>query len=138
MTMTLADMDMPQTDGMAKPRTDRPKRRTHTDAYKARILAEIDANPGGKGKILRREGLYHSTITDWRRRAAANDGAAQMSAARLSDREKDKQISKLTARAENAERELDRTRAALEIVGKAHALLEMLSESADNHKTPTR
>ncbi len=38
---------------------------------------------------------------------------------------------KLKARAERAERELAKTKAALEIVGKAHALLEMLSESAD-------
>lgn len=38
---------------------------------------------------------------------------------------------RLRARAERAERELAKTRAALEVVGKAHALLEMLSESAD-------
>ena len=38
---------------------------------------------------------------------------------------------KLRARAERAERELAKTKVALEIVGKAHALLEMLSESAD-------
>ena len=38
---------------------------------------------------------------------------------------------KLLARAERAERELAKTKAALEIVGKAHALLEMLSERAD-------
>ncbi len=38
---------------------------------------------------------------------------------------------KLKARAERAERELVKTKAALEIVGKAHALLELLSESAD-------
>ena len=38
---------------------------------------------------------------------------------------------KLRARAERVERELAKTKVALEIVGKAHALLEMLSESAD-------
>ena len=44
---------------------------------------------------------------------------------------RDKENAKLRARAERAERELARTKAALDIVGKAHALLEMLSESAD-------
>ena len=34
--------------------------------------------------------------------------------------------------------ELARTKAALEIVGKAHALLEMLSESADSEKKPRK
>ncbi len=38
---------------------------------------------------------------------------------------------RLRARAERAERELAKTKAALEVMGKAHALLEMLSESAD-------
>jgi len=34
--------------------------------------------------------------------------------------------------------ELARTKAALEVVGKAHALLELLSESADSEKKPRR
>jgi hypothetical protein len=48
---------------------DRPRRRrTFTAADKVRILVEIDrAGPGGCGAILRREGLYSSAITDWRR-----------------------------------------------------------------------
>jgi len=34
---------------------------------KLRILAEIDRAPaGGTGAILRREGLYSSTLSDWR------------------------------------------------------------------------
>jgi transposase-like protein len=48
---------------------DRPRRRrTFTAADKLRILSDIDrAGPGGCGAILRREGLYSSTLTDWRR-----------------------------------------------------------------------
>ena len=34
--------------------------------------------------------------------------------------------------------ELARTKAALEVVGKAHALLELLSESADSEKKPQK
>ena len=52
---------------------DRPRRRrTFTAADKVRILGEIDrAGPGGSGAILRREGLYSSALTDWRRQRDA-------------------------------------------------------------------
>jgi len=44
-------------------------RRRFTAKYKTRILAEIDActKPGDVGALLRREGLYSSNITTWRR-----------------------------------------------------------------------
>jgi transposase-like protein len=47
----------------------RPRRRTFTVQDKLRILAETDraADTGGIGAILRREGLYSSTLGDWRR-----------------------------------------------------------------------
>jgi transposase-like protein len=49
--------------------SDRPRRRTFTVQTKLRVLAETDgaADAGGIGAILRREGLYSSTLTDWRR-----------------------------------------------------------------------
>ncbi len=130
MTMTLADA--PVDAGAVSPRADRPKKRSFTAEYKARIVAEYDAAPHGqRGAILRREGLYSSHIIDWRRAAAA---AASGSAVAPRDG-RDREIAQLRARAERAEAELAKTRAALDLVGKAHALLETLSESAD---TPTR
>jgi transposase len=51
---------------------DRPRRRTFTAADKLRILDEVDrAAPGGIGAVLRREGLYSSLLTDWRRQRDA-------------------------------------------------------------------
>ena len=49
--------------------SERPRRRTITTETKLRILAETDAaaEAGGIGAILRREGLYSSTLSDWRR-----------------------------------------------------------------------
>ena len=128
--MTLAD---PGVDaGDVSPRADRPKRRSFTAEYKARIVAEYDAaGHGERGVILRREGLYTSHIIDWRRAAAAAAGGSPTAPPDRRDRE----ITQLRARAERAEAELAKTRAALDLVGKAHALLETLSESAD---TPTR
>ncbi len=51
----------------------RPRRRRFTAQDKLRILAETDhaVHSGGVGAILRREGLYSSLLTDWRRQRAA-------------------------------------------------------------------
>ena len=52
----------------------RPHRRSFTAKEKLRILGEADRAagvPGGVGAIVRREGLYSSALTDWRRQRAA-------------------------------------------------------------------
>lgn len=51
------------------------KRRTFTVAYKLRILAEADQSTkrGQIGSLLRREGLYSSHLTDWRRQRASGE-----------------------------------------------------------------
>jgi transposase-like protein len=45
------------------------KKRQYTAEYKRRILQEYEActEPGARGALLRREGLYSSNITNWRR-----------------------------------------------------------------------
>ena len=51
----------------------KPKRRTYTAEYKQRILEEAEvaaATRGGLGALLRREGLYSSLLTYWRRERA--------------------------------------------------------------------
>ena len=54
---------------------EQPKRRQFSAAYKARVLAEADAcsERGQIGALLRREGLYSSHLTDWRRQREAGD-----------------------------------------------------------------
>ena len=49
------------------------QRRTFTAEYKRCLLQEIDAatQPGQIGAILRREGLYSSTLASWRREREA-------------------------------------------------------------------
>jgi len=43
------------------------RKRRHSEAYKLRILEEAAACKRGElGALLRREGLYHSTIIKWR------------------------------------------------------------------------
>ena len=48
---------------------ERPVRRRFTLEYKAKIVAEADActEPGMLGELLRREGLYSSHLSTWRR-----------------------------------------------------------------------
>jgi transposase-like protein len=135
MTMTLADAARID-DGMVSPRSDRPKRRTFTAEYKAAILAQYDAaDRAERGAILRREGLYTSHIAEWRK--AAEAGAASALGPKARDR-RDREIEQLRARAEKAEAELAKTKAALDLVGKAHALLETLSESTGAPKRSQR
>ena len=55
---------MPDTEVVAK-----AKRRQYTAEYKLRILRELDGSQGTgeTGALLRREGLYSSHLTKWRR-----------------------------------------------------------------------
>lgn len=134
MTMTTADVGTD--DGSMGPRADRPKRRSFTAEYKAGILAEYDAaDRGVRGAVLRREGLYSSHIIEWRRAAQAGATAGLGPASK--DR-RDKEIEQLKARAEKAESDLAKHKAALDLMGKAHALLETFSESAEPPVTGKR
>ncbi len=57
---------------------ERARRRTFIAACKQEVLAAYEAAPDGqKGAILRREDLYSSLITEWRR---ARDAGAPLSA----------------------------------------------------------
>jgi transposase-like protein len=55
---------MPNTEVVAK-----AKRRQYTAEYKLRILRELDGSQGSgeTGALLRREGLYSTHLTNWRR-----------------------------------------------------------------------
>jgi transposase len=143
--MTLADQAaITGHDGqVTSGKPDRPKHRTFTAAYKARILAAFDALPEGsseRGALLRKERLYHSHLEDWRRQRAAGSlnpagkgekneesaaGSAELARLRAENR-------KLKAKNEKLAQDLGKTRIALDIAGKAFALLEDISNSADS------
>jgi transposase len=114
----------------------RPRRRRFSAEYKAKILAEYEAAPGGeKGSVLRREGLYSSQITEWRQARDAGVRSGLEPGARKPKRTATEvELEKLKAKHQRTEAELARTRMALDIMGKASALLESLAESADTDK----
>lgn len=61
---------MPRVDTEVSPKA---TRRRYTAEYKARIVREADActKSGDVGALLRREGLYSSLLSTWRRAMAA-------------------------------------------------------------------
>lgn len=118
----------------------RPRRRVFSAEYKLAVLVEYDAAPEGvKGSILRREGLYSSHVTEWRRARDAGTLGALESRTRLPGRHPaEVELEKLRRRHERTEAELARTRLALDLMGKASALLESLAESADTERPSTK
>jgi transposase len=97
--------------------TEKAKRRTFPVEYKRKIVKEADAckAPGEIGALLRREGLYSSQLTTWRAARDRGDlapGAATKKrgpkALAVDPRDKkiaelERQIAKVTTRAERAE-----------------------------------
>ena len=95
--------------------SDKPKRRRFTAEYKRKFLKQADACRAGElGALLRREGVYSSSLTAWR--AARDRGelaglspkkrGPKAAAPDPRDRElaaKDREIARLSARAERAE-----------------------------------
>ena len=121
----------------------RPSRRVFGPEYKLAIVTEYENAPNGeKGAILRREGLYSSHVIEWTRARDAGvltgrptDPAA--SAKRPKKSAEQTELEKLRRRNAQLEADLTKTRLALDIMGKAHALLEELSESTENDEPPT-
>jgi transposase-like protein len=114
---------------------ERAQRRRYSAAYKMRIVAEADActEPGQVGALLRREGLYTSHLTYWRKQrdAGALEALGRQRGRKPADR-RDREIAALRARAERAEAELEKARRVIEVQGKVSALLEAMlgTESA--------
>lgn len=127
---------MTSTTGPGAGPAPKPKRRTFSAEYKLRIVAEYDAAPPGeKGAVLRRERLYHSHVIEWRQaRDAGALGALadhRTTPARPKKSAAELDNEKLRRENERLRREVARKDAALEVLGKTHALLEQLSGSAD-------
>ncbi len=126
------------TDGSGRPPVKNPVRRSFSPEYKLSILAEYDraSETGEKGAILRREGLYSSLITDWRRqhrqgllKAAVGRGDGGRGGPSLSE------VAKLRAENERLKTQLAKAEVIIEVQGKVHALLEEISKSADTNES---
>jgi transposase-like protein len=124
-------------DGVASDGSGRPLRsavrRSFSPEYKLTILAEYDrcSESGEKGAILRREGLYTSLITDWRRQH--RQGLLKAAVGRADGGRGGPTFSetmKLRAEVERLRVKLAQAEAVIGVQGKVHALLEEISKSA--------
>jgi transposase len=111
---------------------ERAQRRRYSAEYKLRIVREADActEPGEVGALLRREGLYTSHLTYWRKQrdAGALDALGRPRGRKPGDR-RDAQIAELQRRLERSEAELCKARKVIEVQGKVSALLEQMLDT---------
>jgi transposase len=109
---------------------ERPQRRKFTAAYKLRILREAAGatRSGEIAAMLRREGLYTSHLTAWRRQqdAGALAGLEPRKRGRRGPSSEQVELRALRARLERAEAELVTARRVIEVQGNVSALLEDL------------
>lgn len=123
------------------PRSGLPRRRrSFTPAEKLEHVfaydAAVAAGDGSAGAYLRERGLYAANVSEWRLLRdsgvlTASPGGAGGKSGSKPSREK-AEIADLQRRLALSEKKLATTQAALDLSGKAFALLELLSESADN------
>jgi transposase len=115
--------------------------RRYSARYKARVLDEYERlDKAGKGPLLRREGLYSSLISEWRKQ---RDRGALAELARPAGRQpadpRDREVTRLRRRVERLEAELGRARTVIEVQGKLSALLDQLAtDSAPETGAETR
>jgi len=115
---------LPQRDPVDAEVPPKPKRRTFTAAYKLRVLQEIDqAGEGEVGLILRREGLYSSHLSEWRK---ARDGGAVMALSKKRGR-KPKERHPLERKVRELEREVGRLQ---EDLRKAEVIIDVQGKLA--------
>jgi transposase-like protein len=112
----------------------RARRRTFTNADKRRILqaADLCTKPGEVGALMRREGVYSSSLSTWRRQRDAADlvalapqrrGPKVDAAARVDALH----IAQLTRERDKLRVELDKAQLVIEVQKKVTALLDLLA-----------
>jgi transposase len=109
--------------------------------YKARILAEYEPlSKAEKGALLRREGLYSSLLTEWRRqRDQGAEEALGRTAGRQAADPRDREIARLRRDRDRLAGELGKARQVIEVQGKLSALLEQFAtDSAPDEKGETK
>jgi transposase-like protein len=115
----------------------RRARRSWPASYKLAILAEIEeakrsGQPGAVGAICRREGLYSSLISEWRKQR--DDGALQGLAERPKGRpRKDRTTqdnARLRARIAELEQRVETLDELVDAQGKVSALLQQMSRKS--------
>jgi transposase-like protein len=120
-------MDGPEVDEGRAPNPEvEPKatRRRFSASYKVRVLEEIERNPGQTGAILRREGLYSSHLTSWRKQGRVGTlRALSETRGRKGPSETERELARVQKENARLTRELEKARV---IIGAQKKLAEIL------------
>ena len=125
-------------DPQVVPKAVKAKRRKFRASDKRRILAAVDqaSEPGEVGRILRREGIYHSLLSKWRRQRAEGIDLGLSEKARgvkgPGVKTLQEENRKLKRRQARLEEELRRARIIIEFQKKAAALFEPMTETEES------
>lgn len=111
------------------------RKRRYTTAYKLKVLGEAErCGRGELGALLRREGLYHSTIIKWRswRTKMSEQGLEPVSKGQ-SQRDLRNQLKRLERENRRLTLKLKRTQGLVELQKKAFALLEQMDQGEESN-----
>ena len=115
---------------------DKPLRRRFTSEYKLRIVEEADrcTQPGEVGLLLRREGLYTSHLTSWRKaRRTGSLKALSKKRGRKAERNPlEEKVRKLEREVDRLEKRLHKAHLIIDVQGKVAGLLGMSLEDGTN------
>ena len=113
----------------------KPQRRSFTAEYKKRILEETDAatEKGVIGAIMRRERIYSSTLSGWRkeREAAVHQAFSQKRGPYPKHNPLTKENDKLRRQNQRLQEELEKARIVIEVQKKVARLLGQLKPNPD-------
>lgn len=106
-----------------------PSRRQFSREYKLRILAEVEQCQWGEiGAVLRREGLYSSTLSRWRKQKAAGKLDGQTAGRGRERKEQQQEIKRLQRENARLKAELSKKEAIIEVQKKLSALLAVVDD----------
>jgi transposase-like protein len=113
------------------------KRRQFSAAYKLAVLEEVErlSEPGAIGALLRREGLYSSHLSVWRRERES--GALEALGRRRGRKTKlsaeQKRVAALEARCARLQRELDQAHTIIDVQKKLCTLLGLPTAASEEN-----
>ena len=127
--------DRPDTQVTPEPALEKRTRRQLTPEYKLRIIAEAGACKRGElGAILRREKLYSSQLSDWRREFSENGVAGLSKSApgpAASRTPEQRRIDQLEKENDRLNRKLEIANDCLDLQKKALSMLDRLSNGKE-------
>ena len=105
------------------------QRRRFSDQYKIKILSEIDECPESTGMILRREGLYSSNLSRWRK-WRKNMGSEKKPISE--NKRMHNELAKLQRENARLKMKLQKAEGLIELQKKTTELLNMMSRNASD------